>query len=1233
MATAFFYNQPVGYWNTTSNILRGSLYGDVRRSGNTVYLENMTFDFYPSQTSYGTSGFTLTVNGTSTSWTVSNGTLPSSPVNSTSIGVGTTQTSASIGWSTSDGYSGSFTITFPSGSTAPTGLSCSNLVASTDSFSATVSLTSWGEGATSDRYRELQVWTYSSTGLNEPRRWQHQAGNALSGTITVNNSSQTSTTPLTITPNTRYVIGIYASNGVLNTGSQRVRDAYTLCEPPTSVSLDSQVYETYDTVRVTIDFSTPQDGGGLVKTIQYRYSTDGETYTDWLSGTQVSTGSVYSGSFEGIFSTDSEISLEIRTLTSAGSSTSINTSFNTLATHTSPTFIDFDYEDTNSSVVAITGDNQVLVQNKSTLRAEVSVADKMTTFDNIDPDKYTSTYGSLTAESIYKDNESVYLNLGTPTSSGSKPLTVSAYDKLGASTTVFKTVQTIPYVEPTIDANTVRLNEAGNVQLQVSGTYSEVKVNNVVKNDITVEYKLIRDDGEQTIDWQELEVTKGNSGFSGIVDIDEITFQYSWTIQVRVTDSFGESSGADTHVANEDPGQELDNAHYDIEIWDWKTNTYITDITSIVAGDLQIDWTLNDVESVSFDLDLVQFEKRCRLLGATPGDVLTPYVHDVRIRRNGIYIVGAQIVEANISIQDKKGSIKVKASGFLNLFKDQYISEAWSGFTYGEIAQKIVQTAQKGECLIKNPTCDIDISYWLGVNGTTSYRTDKPDPIAGHGDGALFTRGSSSSSYWGTVCTQLDCPANTKIVIDCWVRATTGKDFIIHERYTPTIYQGQSPIYQETGTGAWRHIRVETYTIYENGYLTFEVNGNGADSAFWLDGVYVYKLDDEEGINSLNVPLGIDTASEYQESNRQVSYELQNAKDALMDLTALGEDNFDIDFHYDRTFDVLHRKGADKPEIEACYPGNVDSISINRSAANLANKVISIGSGIGDERLQVINAHTNSRERYGTHETVKTDNNVSLTQTLLTNSVGTLWDSKDPTNLPEVTIGDGSINCGNVETGDVITVKIQDDSYLENATGLYKIMKINVSISLEHKETLRLTLEKLTERPEPVMIRYIKDTITGSNKNVYKHWVEIQALMMVGDGFQDIALGKAASGTGTFNNPASNAVDGNINYSNFASIITSGKESIVIDLGQEYPIDYIKLWHYYGDTDRDRIYYGGECSVGRTLTAGTEPLEHILWTYPDTAVDNNWGADNMGIRETAQGRISQWLQTLSWEES
>lgn len=503
-----------------------------------------------------------------------------------------------------------------------------------------------------------------------------------------------------------------------------------------------------------------------------------------------------------------------------------------------------------------------------------------------------------------------------------------------------------------------------------------------------------------------------------------------------------------------DPNRELKVVSYTIEIWNWHTGKYIADISKILTSELEIEWVLDDVESVSFSIDLVQFKKMCQLMGVEPQEVLTPYVHDIRIRRNGQYILGAQVVETNIQINnDSPSTIEVRATGFLNLFKDQYITEAWSGYTYAQIARKLVQGAQRPENLTKNPTVDIDTSYWLCHAGSMVRTTATADVHSGNG----AIKVTLASAGWLGSGTQIDMDSGKQIKVDVWVKGISGQTISIRERSLVTISSNQKTIGTVSGNGSWQHFMANYTTQFDKGYIYIEQQSS---TKLCIDDCYIYLHDEyEQDLCDLNVSLGFDTASASQNDERQVDYQLQNIKDALINLTCMQDDNFDFSFAPDRTFNCYKRKGSDKLDIEALYPGNVHSMKITRSASNLSNKIINIGSGIGDERLQVTTSDTTSRQTYGTRESVVTRNNIQLTDTLYAQGMGDLRDRKDPTNLPKVTIRDGSINPSNIEVGDCIIVKVEGDEYLGTINGLYRVVQFEISVDLEAVETVNLTLE------------------------------------------------------------------------------------------------------------------------------------------------------------------------------
>ena len=689
-----------------------------------------------------------------------------------------------------------------------------------------------------------------------------------------------------------------------------------------------------------------------------------------------------------------------------------------------------------------------------------------------------------------------------------------------------------------------------------------------------------------------------------------------------------------------DKKRELEVVDYTYEVWDWHTKKYVADITNIIQGSVSISWTLNDVEQMSFTVDLVQLQKKCELMGVEINEVLTPYVHDIRVRRNGDYILGVQVVETNVNIESETPTIDVKCTGFLNLFKDQIISYVWAGYSYAELARRIIEYSQKGDNLIKNGTIDIDTNGWLQVNGTMQRVASGSPQDYTHGMADLNCL-MDTNGHWGTVATQLSTGPGVPVTIEFDGGTRSGVTLYIRERQAAASATGQRTAFQRVVPNAYNHYKVNYTTFYDRGYLLFEAyDTNNRD--FWIDNIRVYRQDDNDSINDLKVSVdvnSVNTLAKTQGADRQRSYDLQNAKDALMSLTSLANDNFDFEFLPDRTFRVARRLGADKPEIEVSYPGNVESGSIERSAADLANKIRIIGSGIGDERVEITRANKQSRSTYGNREYSVTSNDVDDEGILYNNAVGYLWDMKDPSNLPSFTVSDGSINPGNVQIGDAILIKLYDNDYLETTTGMYRIVQYNLTISEENQETVDLTVQPAVDRPTPFKVRYIRDTINGNSQNSGNHWVRIKALRYNGkNGYTNIfELGSLKNLADS--NPNKPDIQSNRNSeaasANWENIIwrtddnsatytgmNGGLTSVTIDLKKEYELDYIDVIHYNLD---GRTYHHACLSVGTTLPdgmRGTGKLSTVLWDTDKAGVGYNPGE----YVEMTNGRRSRYLQ-------
>lgn len=314
MAT-FLDGEIVDYWSSSSNYVYGTLTGDVSRSGNTVTLSNLEIALEPRYSSTGSSNWDFQINGE----TVFDGRIDAPPrtlsLDDVSFSVGATQTSKSVSWRGPNGtYSGSFTVTFPAGSSGPSGGYISSKIPGPDYVTMTGGITNNGTGATKT-YVELVLLTRAYTEAGIPQRFEKF--NTMSATKTITNSSATSAGGFTITPNTRYYAGIYADNGI-DTYRYDGGTVVTKAEAPT-IELTSVEGD-----EATFSYSQSADGGYYTKYVEY--SLDGGS--SWTTAATISGTSASSGTFtiSGLTS-GTTYTIKTRTRTTAGSSTAPDIEF------------------------------------------------------------------------------------------------------------------------------------------------------------------------------------------------------------------------------------------------------------------------------------------------------------------------------------------------------------------------------------------------------------------------------------------------------------------------------------------------------------------------------------------------------------------------------------------------------------------------------------------------------------------------------------------------------------------------------------------------------------------------------------------------------------------------------------------------------------------------------------------------------------------------------------------
>ena len=202
------------------------------------------------------------------------------------------------------------------------------------------------------------------------------------------------------------------------------------------------------------------------------------------------------------------------------------------------------YRDKDTAITAITGNDQHIVQGKSSLQITIPVASRAIAKNGATMVSYTVTVNGVPKTVDYSATSNVVIEFGTITASTNANATITATDSRGLTTSVIKTITVIPYATPLVNTTAARNNgfERTTV-LTLRGTASPVAVNSSNKNYIVqarYRYKNANVASWSTSanPWYGIAVS-GFPAFSAVntsIQLDETS---SWNVQVEVTDRLG----------------------------------------------------------------------------------------------------------------------------------------------------------------------------------------------------------------------------------------------------------------------------------------------------------------------------------------------------------------------------------------------------------------------------------------------------------------------------------------------------------------------------------------------------------------------------------------------------------------------------------------------------------------------------------------------------------------------
>lgn len=126
-------------------------------------------------------------------------------------------------------------------------------------------------------------------------------------------------------------------------------------------------------------------------------------------------------------------------------------------------------------------------------------------------------------------------------------------------------------------------------------------------------------------------------------------------------------------------------AHYELEVWD-KSGQVLGDIRPLCSS---LSWSkeLNGSESLTFTIDLPRFESYLATIGVvgSPYEFLEVGRTDIRVKRNGQYILGSNVYRINYSTSDPTVTMQVQCVGYLNFYKTQYVTASFNNVPQQDI--------------------------------------------------------------------------------------------------------------------------------------------------------------------------------------------------------------------------------------------------------------------------------------------------------------------------------------------------------------------------------------------------------------------------------------------------------------------------------------------------------------------------------------------------------------------
>lgn len=428
----------------------------------------------------------------------------------------------------------------PSGSKNVT-LTAIDRTAPTVSFT-TSNITANGVTISASSSATADIWQYSSDNGSTWTQFSTTAGTSASKAITGLSPNTTYNIKVKTRKQSNQVYGTSAAVSVKTLGGAIVNSAnqVTADAAMVSIKLNVTVYDASYNYTLTLKNGSTSilSVGGLT----WSKGTADRTVTlSAAERTTLLTAMANMKSFTGTFAVTSYSGS-----TQIGSVSSKAATVTTTAANSGPTLSGFTYADSYATTTAITGNDQVFIQNHSklTVTPGTATAKNQATIAN-----YTATCNGVSIS----NTTGAALTVGAIAKSGTVAVVLTVTDSRGYTASVTKNITVIAYAAPKVTSLTLRRTNdiEAEMQLIFNGSISAITVDSVQKNSLKyVRYRYKATSASSYSSYVSIlsAVTQSGTIFSySNLELRSLASDQSWDVHIQIQDQLASLSSLDLY--------------------------------------------------------------------------------------------------------------------------------------------------------------------------------------------------------------------------------------------------------------------------------------------------------------------------------------------------------------------------------------------------------------------------------------------------------------------------------------------------------------------------------------------------------------------------------------------------------------------------------------------------------------------------------------------------------------